>query len=162
MSGLFSVAMLRQGAAPLAPLCGYPCTLVEQTQFFKLHLFHKSYIPISWPSVYQQAVFSISKKGGFTINQLEKLKAEQTKIEQQIAQEQHKLQRLRNRKQYYEKGERAKRAHRFITRGAALGSIAPEVKTMDEQSFYALMETVLNLPGIMDRIQATATEKDGE
>ena len=37
------------------------------------------------------------------MNQLEKLKAEQAKIEQQIAQEQHKLQRLRNRKQYYEK-----------------------------------------------------------
>ena len=40
------------------------------------------------------------------MNQLERLKAEQSKIEQQIAQEQHKLQRLHNRKQYYEKGER--------------------------------------------------------
>ena len=96
------------------------------------------------------------------MNQLEKLKAERSKIEQQIVQEQHKLQRLRNRKQYYEKGERTKRAHRFITRGAAIDSIAPEVKTMDEQSFYALMETVLNLPGIMERVQAAATEKSGD
>ena len=96
------------------------------------------------------------------MNRLEKRKAEQAKIEQQIAQEQHKLQRLRNRKQYYEKGERTKRAHRLITRGAAIESIAPEVKTMDEQSFYALMETVLNLPGNMERIRASATEKDGE
>lgn len=96
------------------------------------------------------------------MNQIEKLKAEQSKIEQQIAQEQHKLQRLRNRKQYYEKGERTKRAHRLITRGAAIESIVPEVKTMDEQSFYVLMETVLNLPGIMERIRATASEKVGE
>lgn len=96
------------------------------------------------------------------MNQLEKLKAEQPKIEQQIVQEQHKLQRLRNRKQYYEKGERTRRAHRLITRGAAIESIAPEVKGMDEQSFYALMQTVLNLPGIMERIRAAATEKDGE
>ena len=96
------------------------------------------------------------------MNQLEKLKAEQSKIEQQIAQAQHKIQRLRNRKQYYEKGERTKRAHRLITRGAAIESIAPEVKTMDEQSFYALMETVLNLPGIMERIRAIASGKGGE
>lgn len=96
------------------------------------------------------------------MNQFEKLKAEQSKIEQQIVQEQHKLQRLRNRKQYYEKGERTRRAHRLITRGAAIESIAPEVKGMDEQSFYALMQTVLNLPGIMERIRAAATEKDGE
>ena len=96
------------------------------------------------------------------MNQLEKLKAEQSKIEQQITQEQHKLQRLRNRKQYYEKGERTRRAHRLITRGAAIESIAPEVKIMDEQSFYALMETVLNLPGIMEQIRAAATEKGGE
>ena len=95
------------------------------------------------------------------MNQLEKLKAEQSKIEQQIAQEQHKLQRLRNRKQYYEKGERTKRAHRLITRGAAIESIAPEVKGMDEQSFYALMETVLNLPGIMEHIRSAASEKGG-
>ena len=57
------------------------------------------------------------------MNQLEKLKAEQSKIEQQIAQEQHKLQRLRNRKQYYEKGERTKRitpTKTFATRKSRL------------------------------------------
>ena len=96
------------------------------------------------------------------MNQLEKLKAEQAKLEQQITHEQHKLQRLRNRKQYYEKGERTKRAHRLITRGAAIESIAPEIKTMDEQSFYALMETVLNLPGIRERIRAAASETRGD
>ena len=33
---------------------------------------------------------------------------------------------------------------------------------MDEQSFYALMETVLNLPGIMERIRAAASETGGD
>lgn len=59
------------------------------------------------------------------MNQPEKIKTEQAKIEQEIAQEQHKLQRLRNCKQYYEKDERTKRAHRRITCGAAIESIAP-------------------------------------
>ena len=29
MSGLFCVTSFRQGAAPLAPLCGYPCGLCD-------------------------------------------------------------------------------------------------------------------------------------
>ena len=45
--GCFPSLCSEQGAAPLAPLCGYPCTLGEQTQFCKPHLFPKSYIPIS-------------------------------------------------------------------------------------------------------------------
>ena len=44
--------------------------------------------------------------------EIEKLQAEKEKIEQQLAQEQHKVQRLENRAAYYEKGERRKRAHR--------------------------------------------------
>ena len=82
------------------------------------------------------------------MNQLEKLKAEQAKIEQQITQEQHKLQRLRNRKQYYEKGERANRAHRLITRGAAVESVAPAVKDLTEVEFYAFAESVFALPEV--------------
>ena len=56
------------------------------------------------------------------------LNAEKEKIEQQIRQEQNKLRRLENRAAYYEKGERRKRAHRLITRGAAIESIAPQTK----------------------------------
>ena len=53
---------------------------------------------------------------------LAELNAEKENIERQLAQEQHKIQRLKNRAAYYEKGERRKRAHRLITRGAAVES----------------------------------------
>ena len=38
---------------------------------------------------------------------------EQLRAETQLAQEQHKLERLENRKKYLEKGERTKRTHRL-------------------------------------------------
>ena len=43
---------------------------------------------------------------------LDQLRAEKERAETQLAQEQHKIQRLENRAAYYEKGERRKRAHR--------------------------------------------------
>ena len=46
------------------------------------------------------------------------LNAEKEKIKQQLAQEQHKKQRLENRIAYYERGDRTKRAHNLIVRGA--------------------------------------------
>lgn len=42
--------------------------------------------------------------------EIEKLQAEKEKVECQLAQEEHKIQRLENRAAYYEKGERRKRA----------------------------------------------------
>ena len=47
--------------------------------------------------------------------EIEKLQVEKEKVERQLAQEQHKIQRLENLAAYYEKGERRKRAHRLIT-----------------------------------------------
>ena len=44
---------------------------------------------------------------------LEQLRAEKERAEIQLAQEQHKLERLENRKKYLEKGERTKRTHRL-------------------------------------------------
>ena len=78
--------------------------------------------------------------------EFEKLQAEKEKIEQQLAQEQHKVQRLENRAAYYEKGERRKRAHRLITRGAAIESVAPQTKALSETNFYAFAEQVFALP----------------
>ena len=77
--------------------------------------------------------------------EFEKLQAEKEKIEQQLAQEQHKVQRLENRAAYYEKGERRKRAHRLITRGAAIESVAPQTKDLSESAFYAFAEQVFAL-----------------
>ena len=44
---------------------------------------------------------------------LDQLRAEKERAETQLAQEQHKLERLENRKKYLEKGERTKRTHRL-------------------------------------------------
>ena len=48
---------------------------------------------------------------------LEQLRAEKERVETQLAQEQHKLERLENRKKYLEKGERQKRTHRLCNLG---------------------------------------------
>ena len=77
---------------------------------------------------------------------IEKLQAEREKIERQLAQEQHKIQRLENRAAYYERGDRRKRAHRLITRGAAIESVAPQTKALSETEFYAFAEQVFALP----------------
>ena len=78
--------------------------------------------------------------------EIEKLQAEKENIERQLAQEQHKIQRLENRAAYYEKGDRRKRAHRLITRGAAVESVAPQTKKLSETEFYVFTEQVFALP----------------
>ena len=78
--------------------------------------------------------------------EIKTLQAEKENIERQLAQEQHKIQRLENRATYYEKGDRRKRAHRLITRGAAIESVAPQTKDLSETAFYAFAEQVFALP----------------
>ena len=78
--------------------------------------------------------------------EIEKLQAKKEKIECQLVQEQHKIQRLENRAAYYEKGDRRKRAHRLITRGAAVESVAPQTKDLSETAFYTFTEQVFALP----------------
>ena len=80
--------------------------------------------------------------------EIEKLQAEKEKVERQLAQEQHKIQRLENRAAYYETGERRKRTHRLITRGAAIESVAPQTKDLSETAFYAFTEQVFALPDV--------------
>ncbi len=72
--------------------------------------------------------------------------------EQELEQEYHNLARLKNRKTYYEHGERQKRAHRLITRGAAVENIAPSVKEMSEVEFYELAEKIFALPEVQNLI----------
>ena len=59
---------------------------------------------------------------------LDQLRAEKERAETQLLQEQHKLERLENRKKYLEKGERTKRTHRLCNLGGTVESLAPEVK----------------------------------
>ena len=79
---------------------------------------------------------------------LSQLEAEQAACEQKLAQLQHKVQQYENRIAYCEKGERRKRTHRLITRGAAVESVAPKVKTLTEVEFYAFTESVFALPEV--------------
>ena len=58
---------------------------------------------------------------------LEQLRAEKERAETQLAQEQHKLNRLENRKKYLEKGERQKRTHRLCNLGGTIESLARHV-----------------------------------
>ncbi len=78
----------------------------------------------------------------------EKLKQEIADAEKKLAQERSKLQRLNNRKSYYEKGERQKRTHRLVTKGAAIESIVPISKNLTETEFYAFAEKALAVPEV--------------
>ena len=89
---------------------------------------------------------------------LAELNAKKDKIKQQLAQERHKIHRLENRAAYYAKGERRKRAHRLITRGAAIESVAPLTKTLTETEFYAFAEKVFDLPGVKDLLMEAVNE----
>ena len=92
---------------------------------------------------------------------LAELNTEKEKIEQQLAQEQHIIQRLENRAAYYEKGERRKRAHRLITRGAAIESVAPQTKDLSESAFYAFAEQVFALPDAQRLLTETVSHHAG-
>ena len=81
--------------------------------------------------------------------ELEKLRAQQARDIQELEYLQHDLQRLQNRLAYLEKGERQKRAHRLITKGAVIESLAPATKEMGETDFFSLMEKILALPDVL-------------
>ena len=76
---------------------------------------------------------------------LEQLRAEKERAETQLAQEQHKLERLENRKKYLEKGERTKRTHRLCNLGGTVESLAPEVKDLTRTEMTGLMEQIFSL-----------------
>ena len=76
------------------------------------------------------------------------LKAEIAANERQLAQLRHKQQQLENRITYYEKGDRRKRAHHLITRGAAIESVAPLAKVLSETEFYSFVEKAFALPDV--------------
>lgn len=90
--------------------------------------------------------------------EIKTLQAEKENIERQLAQEQHKIQRLENRATYYEKGDRRKRAHRLITRGAAIESVAPLAKVLTETEFYAFAEKALALPEVKGLLMEAVNE----
>ena len=90
-----------------------------------------------------------------TIPELEVEKAEN---ERRLSQLQHKKQQLENRITYHEKGDRRKRAHHLITRGAAIESVAPLTKVLTETEFYAFAEKALAVPEVKDLLMEAVNE----
>ena len=93
---------------------------------------------------------------------LEKLYAEQERVEQKLEQAQHQQQRLENRIRYISKAERRARNHKLITRGAAVEHLWPQVKPMTEGAFFELMEAVLALPEAQSILRARLPKTDGD
>ena len=89
---------------------------------------------------------------------ISELKAEIADNECQLAQLQHKKQQLENRAAYYEKGDHRKRAHRLITRGAAVESVAPLAKVLTESEFYAFAEKALAIPEVKGLLMEAVNE----
>ena len=72
------------------------------------------------------------------------LEKECAKATAKVEQYQHQCQRLENRIRYYTEGERKKRNHRLITRGADVESVVPEVRGMSQSDFRILVEQMLS------------------
>jgi hypothetical protein len=92
---------------------------------------------------------------------LAKLKAEQEKAEREKTQWEHRGQRLENRIRYCTEGERKKRTHRLVTRGAAIESIVPQVREMGEVEFYSLAEKIFSVPAVKEIVNTHCPAKDG-
>ena len=90
----------------------------------------------------------------------EELQKELDEANAQLEQYQHRCQRLENRLRYYTEGERKKRNHRLITRGGAVESIAPEVRSMSERAFFLLMEKVFSLPEVAALVNHAADQQE--
>lgn len=86
------------------------------------------------------------------------LEAEKVENERKLSQLQRKKQQIENRITYYEKGDRRKRAHHLITRGAAIESVAPLTKVLTETEFYAFAEKALAVPEIKGLLMEAVNE----
>ena len=89
---------------------------------------------------------------------IEELLAEKQANEQQIEQLRHRGERLENRERHLAKGERTKRTHRLVTRGAAVESVCELTKVLTEAEFYALAEQVFSLSEVRNAVMAAVNE----
>ena len=89
---------------------------------------------------------------------LDELQAELEHAERRAEQYEHRVQRLENRLSYKENRSRKERAHRLITRGAAIESILPQIRELPEVPFYELMERIFSKPEVSAEIERTLKE----
>ena len=92
----------------------------------------------------------------------EELQNELAEVQRQYSQEQHRQQRVQNRKEYFETTTRRQRNHRLITRGAAMESVFPEVKPLTEREFYELAEQMADAPGIPDLVHRAVIRHEAD
>lgn len=90
----------------------------------------------------------------------EELEKEYAEATAKVEQYRHRGQRLQNRIRYYEAGERKKRTHRLITRGAAVESVVPDVRDMGERAFFLLMEQVFALPEVISLVRRSTEQME--
>ena len=69
-------------------------------------------------------------------------------IQKKLRQTKHRYQRIEQQIKYLQDGERKKRAHRLIIKGAVIENIAPAVKDMSEREFYELVQRIFDLPEV--------------
>ncbi len=92
----------------------------------------------------------------------EQLQKELDEANLKLEQYRHQVQRLENRTRYYTEGERKKRNHRLITRGADVESVAPEVRGMSQTAFRLLVEKIFSLPEVVALVRrAIDQQEDG-
>ena len=80
--------------------------------------------------------------------ELDLLQNELNRNETELAQLQHKQERLQNRISYYEKADRKKRTHRLCTIAGTLESIVPELRELTTPEVIELLEIVMDFPEI--------------
>ena len=89
------------------------------------------------------------------------LEKECAEAEAKVEQYQHQGQRYENRIRYYTEGERKKRNHRLITRGADVESVAPEVRSMSQAAFRILVEQIFSLPEVVALVSHATDQQEG-
>ena len=87
--------------------------------------------------------------------ELDLLQNELNRNETELAQLQHKQERLQNRISYYEKADRKKRTHRLCTIAGTLESIAPEIRELTTPKVIELLEIILDFPEVRRAIHNT-------
>ena len=87
---------------------------------------------------------------------LEKLRAEKEQVETKHAQEQHKLERMENRKKYLEKGERQKLTHLLCNVSGPIECLSPEVKDLTRTEVTEQMEQIFSFPEVQRAVRHMA------
>ena len=95
------------------------------------------------------------------IEQLHEMYAERDRLEKQLVQERHQLQRLKNRVTYLAKGERAERTHRLCNIGGTIESLAPKIKELTKVEMIELMESIFSMPDVIEAVNSAYAKSAG-